>query len=52
MVWACFTGDRLRPMIICNEGGISANEYEDILYDSLFSLINDVLAISEDIEEV
>ena len=31
MVWACFTGERLRPMIICDEGGIGANEYEDIL---------------------
>ena len=52
MVWACFTGDRLGPMIICDEGGIGANEYEDILYDGLFSLIDDLLAILEDIEEV
>ena len=43
MVWACFTGDRLGPMIICDEGGIDANEYEDILYDRLFSLIDDIL---------
>jgi hypothetical protein len=52
MVWACFTGDRLGPMIICDEGGIGANEYEDILYDGLFSLIDDLLAIPEDAEEV
>jgi len=43
MVWACFTGDRLGPMIICDDGGIGANEYEDILYDGLFSLIDDIL---------
>jgi len=43
MVWACFTGDRLGPMIICDEGGIGADEYEDILYDGLFSLIDDIL---------
>jgi hypothetical protein len=52
MVWACFIGDRLGPMIICDEGGIGANEYEDILYDGLFSLIDDLLAIPEDAEEV
>jgi hypothetical protein len=31
------------PLIVCDEGGISANEYEDILYDGLFSLIDDIL---------
>ena len=43
MVWACFTGDRLGPLIVCDEGGIGADEYEDILYDGLFSLIDDIL---------
>ena len=45
MVWACFTGERLGPTIICDEGGIGANEYDDILYDDLFSLVDDLLAI-------
>ena len=48
MVWACFTGERLGPFIICDEGGIGANEYEEILYDSLFSLIDDLLKPPED----
>ena len=43
MVWACFTGDRLGPLVVCDEGGIGANEYEDILYDGLFSLIDNIL---------
>ena len=43
MVWACFTGERLGSLIVCDEGGIGANEYEDILYDGLFSLIDDIL---------
>jgi hypothetical protein len=47
MVWGCFTGDRLGPLIICDEGGIGANEYEDILYDGLFSLIDDLLQPSD-----
>jgi DDE superfamily endonuclease len=48
MVWGCFTGNRLGPLIVCEEGGISADEYEDILYDSLFSLIDDLLEPPEE----
>jgi Transposase/DDE superfamily endonuclease len=48
MVWACFTGERLGPLIICDEGGIGSEEYEDILYDGLFSLVDDLLEPPED----
>jgi hypothetical protein len=47
MVWACFTGDRLGPLVVCDEGGVGADEYEDILYDGLFSLIDDILQLPE-----
>ena len=43
MVWACFTGERLGPLVVCEEGGIGADKYEDILYDRIFSLIDDLL---------
>ena len=43
MVWASFTGERFGPLIVCNEGTIDADEYEDILYNTLFSLIDDLL---------
>jgi DDE superfamily endonuclease len=48
MVWACFTGERVGPLIVCDEGGIGADEYEEILYDGLFSLIDDILEPPED----
>jgi DDE superfamily endonuclease len=48
MVWGCFTGERLGPLIVCEEGGIGADEYEEILYDGLFSLIDDLLEPPED----
>lgn len=48
MIWACFTGERLGLLIVCDEGGIGADEYEDILYDGLFSLIDDLLEPPED----
>lgn len=52
MVWACFTGERLGPLIVCDEGGIGANEYEDILYDGLFSLIDDLLELPENTDTI
>jgi hypothetical protein len=52
MVWACFTGERLGPLIVCEEGGIGADEYEEILYDGLFSLIDDILEPPEEPETI
>ena len=43
MVWTCFTSDGLDSMIICNEERIEVIEYEDISYDRLLSLINNIL---------
>ena len=48
IVWECFTCKRLGPLIVCNEGEIGADEYEDIIYDGLFSLIDDLLEPLED----
>jgi hypothetical protein len=52
MVWGCFTDKRLGPLIVCEEGGIGADEYEDILCDGLFSLIDDLLEPPEEPEMV
>jgi len=52
MIWACFTDERLGPLIICDEGGIGADEYEEILYDGLFSLIDDLLEPPEDSDTI
>ena len=43
MVWACFTSERLDSLIIYEERGIGKDEYEEILYDGLFSLIDNLL---------
>jgi len=48
IVWACFTDERLGLLIICDERGIEVDKYIDILYDSLFSLIDDLLQPPED----
>jgi hypothetical protein len=48
MVWACFISKRLDPLVVCDKGGIKADEYENIFYDRLFSLIDDLLEPSKD----
>jgi hypothetical protein len=50
MIWVCFIGGRMDPLIIYDEGGIGINEYEDILYDGLFSLLDDLLESSDMVE--
>jgi hypothetical protein len=52
MIWVCFTGNRVGPLIVCDDSGISSDEYEDILYDGLFSLIDDILELPEDPETI
>ena len=52
MIWGCFTGECLGSLIICDEEGVGANEYEDILYDGLFSLIDDLLEPPDDPETI
>ena len=39
-------------MIVYNDGGIEADEYEDILYNGLFSLIDDLLEPPEEPETI
>ena len=39
-------------MIIYDNEGIGIDEYENILYDSVFSLIDDLLAIPDEVKVV
>ena len=43
MIWACFSGDRIGPVLTFEQGGIGSDEYMDILYDGLLSMVDDVL---------
>jgi hypothetical protein len=47
MVLACFSEERLGSLIVCDKEAIGEAEYEDILYDRLFSLIDDFLTFLE-----
>ena len=48
MVWACFTGDRLGPLIVCEEGNVDREVYAELLFDGLLSLVDDLLAVPND----
>ena len=43
MVWACFCGDKLGPILPLHQGGIGAVEYMEILSGDLMSMIDDLL---------
>ena len=51
-MWAYFTGDRLEPLIMYDESSMGVNKYEDTLYNSLFPLIDDLLAIPDKSKKV
>jgi hypothetical protein len=52
MIWACFCGDRLGPLLVCDEGGVGGDEYMDILYDGLFSFVDDLVESPEQSETI
>jgi len=43
MVWACFCGNKIRPILPLHQGGIGAVKYMEILSDGLMSMIDDLL---------
>jgi len=52
MVWTCFTGERLGPLIVYDKEEIGADKYEDIICNGLFSLIDDLLEVLDDPETI
>jgi len=52
MVWGCFHGTQLGPLLICDDRGIGTDEYIDILTDSLFLFIDDVVGGPDDEETI
>ena len=43
MVWICFSGDRIGPILAFSKGGIGAVKYMKILHDRLLSMIDNIL---------
>jgi len=43
MVWTCFCGDKIGPIVARNQRGIGAVEYMEMLSDGLVLMIDDLL---------
>jgi transposase len=48
MIWACFSGERLGPILTLEQGGIGSEEYMDILYEGLIPMLDDLLNHHDD----
>jgi len=43
MVWACFTGDRIGPLMIFDKLEVSNDEYMEVILDGLVFFLDDLL---------
>src|SRR5438477_5586926 len=52
MIWGCFTGNRLGPLLRLEQGGIGSDKYMEILYDGLLSFIDNLTTLPEGTETI
>ena len=52
MIWGCFSGTRISPLLTFEQGGIGSDEYMDIPYDRLLSMVDDLLQLPEGMDMV
>ena len=48
MVWACFTGEKLGPLLVCDAGSVDGEAYSEILFDGLLSFVDDLFDVPDD----
>lgn len=42
MMWACFMGEKVGPLMIFDKRGVDDDEYMDMLLDELLSFVDDL----------
>ena len=52
MVWACFTGEKVGPLMIFDEGGVGGDEYLEVILDGLLSFVDDLAKSTEEPDTV
>ena len=52
MVWACFTGEKVGPLMIFDKGGVGSDEYMEVILDGLLSFVDDILEQPEEDETI
>jgi hypothetical protein len=48
MAWACFSGAKVGPLIVCSSGNVNADRYHEILENGAVVFIEKLLTSSED----
>jgi len=48
MIWACFSGEKVGPLIVCNSGSVNADRYLEILEDGALTFIEELLTLSDE----
>ena len=48
MVWACFSGEKLGPLIVCKSGSVDSKTYSEILFDGLLFFVDNLLEVPND----
>jgi len=48
MVWACFSGANVDPMIVCNTESVTVDRYIEILNNGAVTFIDELLTAPED----
>jgi hypothetical protein len=52
MIWVCFSGAKVGPLIVYNIGNINADRYIEILENGAITFIDELLNTSEDPETI
>jgi len=52
MVWACFSGTKVGPLIVCNTGSVNADRYLEILENGALAFIEELLTPSDDSDTI
>ena len=48
MVWTYFTGEKLRPLIVCESESVDSEAYSEILFNGLLSFVDNLLEVPND----
>ena len=52
MIWPCFSGRGLGPILVLEQRRLGGLEYEEILYDGLLSFVDDLFALPQTLETI
>jgi len=52
MVWTCFSGAKVGPLIVCEAGSVNADRYLEILEHGLITFVNDLFTLQSESDTI